>query len=353
MSLVHDSTLQKVVLTDPDNNFNSYGDTNPMPTEITARTSINSAGTQKHLLCDADGHLQVDIISGGGGGGGDATAANQTTMISHLSDIDTAVTGTLNVSDSTAQGSLSSIATSVAGTLDVALPLGAATDTAQASGNASLSSIETAVNGTLVVSDSVAQSSLSNISGAVAVGGSPASNLMQVTDTTAQGSLSSIATSLAGTLVVSDSTAQGSLSSIATSVAGTLVVSNADLTTLAGTVTSNEIAVVSKGGSWSSLVNYASPSLASLGTNTTAAVASKMGQYYAIQFSGSVDGQFSIFVEESIDNSTYVRDLSDINYSNQQNFLYRHNFASPFFRFFVQNNSASTQTITINYVNAL
>ena len=318
MSLVHDSTLQKVVLTDPDNNFNSYGDTNPMPTEITARTSINSAGTQKHLLCDADGHLQVDIISGGGGGGGDATAANQTTMISHLSDIDTAVTAN-------------------------ALPLGAATDTAQATGNASLSSIDTAVNGTLSVSDSVAQSSLS-----------PASNLMQVSDTTAQGSLSSIAVVVnSGTMGVSDSTAQLSLSNIESSLSGTLAVSNADLTTLAGTVTSNEIAVVSKGGSWSSLVNYASPSLASLGTNTTAAVASKMGQYYAIQFSGSVDGQFSIFVEESIDNSTYVRDLSDINYSNQQNFLYRHNFASPFFRFFVQNNSASTQTITINYVNAL
>ena len=248
MSLVHDSTLQKVVLTDPDNNFGSYGDSNPMPNEITARTSINSAGTHKHLLCDADGHLQVDIVSGGGGGGGDATAANQSTMISHLSDIDTAVTGTLNVSDSTAQ--------------------------------LTLSSIETAVMGTLAVS-------------------------------------------------------------------------NSDLVTLAGTVTANEIAVVSKGGSWSSLVNYASPSLESLGTNTTAAVPSKMGQYYAIQFSGSVDGQFSVFVEESIDNSTYVRDLADINYSNQQNLLYRHNFSAPFFRFFVQNNSASTQTVTINYVNAL
>ena len=329
MSLVHDSTLQKVVLTDPDNNFGNYGDSNPMPTEITARTAINSAGTQKHLLCDADGHLQVDIVSGGGGGGGDATAANQTTMISHLSDIDTAVTAN-------------------------ALPLGAATDTAQATGNASLSSIDTAVNGTLSVADSTARTSLANISGAVAVGGSPASNLMQVTDTTAQGSLSSIAVAVnSGTMGVSDSTAQLSLSNIESSLSGTLAVSNADLTTLAGTVTSNEIAVVSKGGSWSALVNYASPSLASLATNTTSAVASKMGQYFAIQFSGSIDGQFSVFVEESIDNSTYVRDLSDLNYSNQQNFLYRHNFASPFFRFFIQNNSASTQTITVNYVNAL
>ncbi len=347
MSLVHDSTLQKVVLTDPDNNFGSYGDSNPMPNEITARTSINSAGTHKHLLCDADGHLQVDIVSGGGGGGGDATAANQSTMISHLSDIDTAVTGTLTVSDSTAQGSLSTIATAVGGTLSVALPLGAATDTAQSAGNSSLSSIDTAVNGTLVVSDSVAQGSLSSINTAL-------TGTVSVSDSAAQGSLSSIDLALTGgSLGVSDSNAQLTLSSIETAVTGTLAVSNSDLVTLAGTVTANEIAVVSKGGSWSSLVNYASPSLASLGTNTTAAVASRMGQYYAIQFSGSVDGQFSVFVEESIDNSTYVRDLADINYSNQQNLLYRHNFSAPFFRFFVQNNSASTQTITINHVSAL
>ena len=34
------------------------------------RTDIGNAGTATNLLCDAMGHLQVDIVSGGGGGSG-------------------------------------------------------------------------------------------------------------------------------------------------------------------------------------------------------------------------------------------------------------------------------------------
>ena len=150
MSLTH------VVNTDPDNKYEPYTAANPMPVSVT--------------------------------GGGDASSSNQLTMISHLSDIDTAVTGTLNVSDSTAQSSLSSISSTVAGTLTVS------DSTAQAS----LSSISSSVAGTLVVSDSVAQSSLSTIAGAVAAGGSPASNLVAVSDTIAQSSLSTIAGAVVG-----------------------------------------------------------------------------------------------------------------------------------------------------------
>lgn len=52
-----------------------------------------SGGKARALLVDSDGHLQVDIVSGGGGGGGggDATSANQSTMITHLSEIEGAV----------------------------------------------------------------------------------------------------------------------------------------------------------------------------------------------------------------------------------------------------------------------
>ena len=48
------------------------------------------AASLKALAVDSDGHLQVDILSGGGGGG-DASAANQSTMITHLSEIEGAV----------------------------------------------------------------------------------------------------------------------------------------------------------------------------------------------------------------------------------------------------------------------
>jgi len=49
----------------------------------------NSDGTNlRTVKVDADGHLQVDVLSGAGGG--DASAANQTTMITKLGEIDTA-----------------------------------------------------------------------------------------------------------------------------------------------------------------------------------------------------------------------------------------------------------------------
>jgi len=41
--------------------------------------------------CVSGNELQVDIVSGGGGSGGDASASNQSTMITHLSEIEGAV----------------------------------------------------------------------------------------------------------------------------------------------------------------------------------------------------------------------------------------------------------------------
>lgn len=135
MSLTH------VVNTDPDNSYEPYNAANPMPVSVT--------------------------------GGGDASAANQTTMISHLSDIDTAVTGTLSVADTTARGSLATLAGAVSGTeMQVDIVSSAST---------------------LSVSDTTAQGSLSTIAGAVAAGGSPALNLVATSDVTAQSSLATIA----------------------------------------------------------------------------------------------------------------------------------------------------------------
>ncbi len=59
-----------------------------METHIHGNTAADGSGTAKSLLVDTAGHLQVDIASGGGG---DASAANQSTMITHLSEIEGAV----------------------------------------------------------------------------------------------------------------------------------------------------------------------------------------------------------------------------------------------------------------------
>ena len=117
MSLTH------VVNTDPDRSYEPYNAANPMPVSVT--------------------------------GGGDASAANQTTMISHLADIDTAVTGTLSVADTTAQGSLSNIDAAVTGILSVS----------DSVAQSSLSNIDTALTGTLSTSDSAAQASLATLAG--------------------------------------------------------------------------------------------------------------------------------------------------------------------------------------------
>jgi len=67
-------------------------------------TIVDGSGDAKFLLCDAQGHLQVDIVSGGGGGG-DASAANQTTQITNQGTINTSL-GTVNTSVGTVNSTL-------------------------------------------------------------------------------------------------------------------------------------------------------------------------------------------------------------------------------------------------------
>jgi len=79
----------------------------------------------------------------------------------------------------------------------------------------SLSNIDTALSGGLTVSDSTAQSSLSSIN--LALGGT-----LTTSNLNAEGSLSNIDSALGGTLTVSDSTAQGKLDTINTTLQGSL-----------------------------------------------------------------------------------------------------------------------------------
>ena len=107
-------------------------------------------------------------------------------------------------------------------------------------------SIAITAAGTLNVSDSTAQTSLSNIESSVA-------GTLSVEDTTAQSSLNNIESSLSGTLNVSDSTAQTSLSDIVTAVQGTLSVSGS--VTINGSRTNLAAAASVSAGGFSSVVD--------------------------------------------------------------------------------------------------
>ena len=54
--------------------------TRSLATTIKGRTTADDPTTGKFLLCDSDGHLQVDIISGGGGGAGGAAGVVEGTF---------------------------------------------------------------------------------------------------------------------------------------------------------------------------------------------------------------------------------------------------------------------------------
>ena len=107
--------------------------------DTTKATSTNQSTMITSLAslagCVSGTELQVDIVSGGGGGGGgDASAANQTTMINHLSEI---------------EGAVETIETCVSGTelqVDVitsALPSGAATEATLSAAEVHLGNIDT------------------------------------------------------------------------------------------------------------------------------------------------------------------------------------------------------------------
>ena len=67
-------------------------------TQMMGRTTIGDTATRKNLLCDADGHLQVDVLSGGGGSTPATTAVVLTSTSTAISasatqDFKTGTTG--------------------------------------------------------------------------------------------------------------------------------------------------------------------------------------------------------------------------------------------------------------------
>lgn len=119
-------------------------------------TDITDPNSVVRLLADSDGHLQVDI-AGGGGGGGDATAANQTTMISSLSNIDTATSSIQsNVATSSLQTtgntSLASLDGKVTACNTGAVVISSNSDTTKATSTNQGTIISNQTNGTQVTS---------------------------------------------------------------------------------------------------------------------------------------------------------------------------------------------------------
>ena len=142
-----DAHLQVDIL---DNSDTTKATSTNQSTMITALNSL--AG------CVSGSELQVDIVSGGGGGGGgDASAANQTTMINHLSEI---------------EGAVETIETCVSGTelqVDVvssALPSGAATEATLSAAEIHLGNIDTATSS---IQSNVATSALQTAGNATLV----------------------------------------------------------------------------------------------------------------------------------------------------------------------------------------
>ena len=88
--------------------------------DMSGRTTIATASTTTKLLCDSDGHLQVDVLSGGGSTDVSAlsTHAKQDTMITHLSEIEGAVetiegcVGSNKVNVNISSGNISGFSTS-------------------------------------------------------------------------------------------------------------------------------------------------------------------------------------------------------------------------------------------------
>ncbi len=109
---------------------------NSLAVGMRGRQTITDKDTETFCLVDAQGHLQVDIVSGGGGGG-DASAANQTTMINSLSTIE---------GDTTSLDAKITACNTGAVVISSNSDTTKATSTLQTAGNTSLSNIDTATS---------------------------------------------------------------------------------------------------------------------------------------------------------------------------------------------------------------
>jgi hypothetical protein len=149
------ATLQNVVITDPNSGFSAYTNTNPQPvvSRLQGFTDVALNTSNKNILVDANGKLQVDVCLGqsSGGGGGDATLAEQQTQTTKLTEIDT-------VLDSL-DGKVTACNTGAVTVASSALPTGASTLSEQQTQTTKLTSLDGKVTacdtGSVTVASSV------------------------------------------------------------------------------------------------------------------------------------------------------------------------------------------------------
>ena len=157
------------------NKLSNLNDASTSGALLTATTDVADHATAKRLLCDEDGHLQVDIVSMTGGG--DASAANQAEGNESLADILTELqTPTALASENSLQAvdsSIQSVGSSVNDVVSAVQDLDAPIQDVQSSVNnvdASVQSVESAI-GTMSLKLPLALSSNGNLQVSIEEGG--------------------------------------------------------------------------------------------------------------------------------------------------------------------------------------
>jgi len=187
----------------------------------------------------------------------------------------------------------------------------------------------------LSVSDSVAQTSLSNIDTALSGG-------LTVADSTSAGKLDTINTTLGGTLTVSDTTAQSSLSSINSALGGSLTVADSTAagkldtinTTLSGTLTTTQ-------GVSRTNANLSSSQSVTSG-DVSASVDSNLYKNAAVF--GNLGASGNVIIQVSNDNSNW-HDSHHEFYSNYSSYDFSGEFATLARYWRVKYDVSSTVTV--------
>jgi hypothetical protein len=317
-SIIPHSTLDASATDDPSTSLSST---------LKGRTTITDSSTGKFLLCDADGHLQVDLVSGGFSSTGLATSALQTTGNTSLATI---------AGDTTSiDGKITACNTGAVVVSSSALPTGGATSALQTTGNTSLATIATdttSIDGKITACNTGA---VVVSSSALPTGG--ATSALQTTGNTSLATIAGDTTSIdgkitacnTGAVVVSSSAlpSGGATSALQTTGNTSLSTIAGDTTSLDGKVNQGYDATVSSGGSGlQQVLAYGRDS----GGNLDALSVDNNGHLQIVNKVHDVENKGSegnVLSNNSLGNNTATSSI-DISDFNKVNFMYEDNNTS-------------------------
>ena len=90
-----------------------------------------------------------------------------------------------------------------------------------------------------------------------------------------------------------------------------------------------------------------------LSTNTTNSINTKSNHTYCFLVQASVDNDWAITVEESLDDTNWYQTQPDFNMNASQDLLIGLMFVAPYARFSITNNNVSAQDYQIDYVEGI